>query len=60
MYHELFPKEQHPYYASVIGSHADIEAVQLKDVRDFFKQYYSPNNCSVAIVGDFNRADARN
>lgn len=58
LYHELFPKE-HPYYASVIGSHADIEAVQLKDVRDFFKQYYSPNNCSIAIVGDFNRADAK-
>jgi zinc protease len=58
LYHELFPKE-HPYYASVIGSHEDIEAVRLKDVRDFFKQYYSPNNCSVAIVGDFNKADAK-
>lgn len=58
LYHELFPKE-HPYYASVIGSHADIEAVQLKDVRDFFKQYYSPNNCSVAIVGDFKTSEAK-
>lgn len=58
LYHELFPKE-HPYYASVIGSHADIEAVQLKDVREFFKQYYSPNNCSIAIVGDFDKANAK-
>ena len=36
--HELFPKG-HPYYASVIGSHADIEAARLDDVRDFFKQF---------------------
>jgi len=52
MYHELFPKT-HPYYADVIGSHADIESAELNDVRDFFKTYYSPNNASVAIVGDF-------
>src|SRR5881275_2487032 len=31
MYHQLFPK-QHPYYASVIGSHADIEAARVGDV----------------------------
>ena len=31
--HELFPKE-HSYYGSVIGSHADIEAARLNDVRD--------------------------
>jgi zinc protease len=50
--HALFPKT-HPYYAYVIGSHADIEAAELNDVRDFFKTYYAPNNASVAIVGDF-------
>src|SRR5215471_16102267 len=41
MYHTLFPKE-HPYYADVIGSHSDIQAAKLEDVRNFFKQYYSP------------------
>jgi len=54
VFHELFPKG-HPYYASVIGSHADIEAVRLVDVREFFKQYYCPNNASLAIVGDFDK-----
>ncbi len=58
LYHELFPKE-HPYYASVIGSHADVEAARLKDVRDFFKQYYTPNNASLAIVGDINKEQAK-
>ena len=52
MWHELFPKN-HPYYGNVIGSHADIEAAELGDVRDFFKTYYAPNNCTLAIVGDF-------
>jgi zinc protease len=53
LFHQLFPRE-HPYYASVIGSHADIEAAQLADVREFFKLYYAPNNASLAIVGDIN------
>ena len=48
----LFPKG-HPYYASVIGSHADVEAARLNDVRDFFQHYYTPNNASIAIAGDF-------
>ncbi|HYO99421.1 MAG TPA: pitrilysin family protein [Pyrinomonadaceae bacterium] len=58
VYHNLFPKT-HPYYANVIGSHADIEAARLKDVREFFKTYYAPNNASLAIVGDINKAQAR-
>jgi zinc protease len=53
-YHTLFPKT-HPYYASVMGSHADIEAARLADVREFHNQYYSPNNASMAIVGDFDK-----
>lgn len=51
-YHLLFPKE-HPYYASVIGSHADIESARIADVRDFHQQFYTPNNASIAIAGDF-------
>jgi len=58
VYHRLFPMA-HPYYANVIGSHADIEAAHLDDVRDFFRQYYTPNNASLAIVGDFDRAQAK-
>ena len=51
LFHQLFPKH-HPYYASIIGSHADIEAAQLADVRSFFQLYYAPNNASLAIVGN--------
>ena len=58
LYQTVFPKG-HPYYAAVIGSHQDIESAQLDDVRTFFKQYYAPNNASVAIVGDFDKARAK-
>jgi zinc protease len=58
LFHQLFPKD-HPYYASVIGSHADIEAARLKDVHEFFRLYYSPNNASLAIVGDIDKSKTR-
>src|SRR5215813_15529194 len=55
MFHQLFPKN-HPYYADVMGSHTDIQAAKLEDVKQFFKSYYAPNNASIAIVGDINKA----
>jgi zinc protease len=53
--HLMYPKD-HPYYGHVIGSHADIQAAKLEDVKSFFKQYYGPNNASLAIVGDIDKA----
>src|SRR5579862_269896 len=58
VFHALFPKT-HPYYADVIGSHLDIQAAKLEDVRNFFRQYYAPNNASLAIVGDFDKAQTK-
>src|SRR5262249_3529799 len=58
MFHQLFPKN-HPYYGDVIGSHADIQAAKLEDVKDFFKRYYAPTNASLAIVGDIDKASVK-
>jgi zinc protease len=58
MFQALYPAP-HPYHGVVIGSHADIEAADLNDVRQFFRQYYTPNNASIAIVGDFDPATAK-
>jgi zinc protease len=58
MNHALFPKN-HPYYASVIGSHADIQNAKLADVRDFFTRYYGPNNASIVIAGDIDKVRTR-
>jgi zinc protease len=41
------------------GDLKDIDAATLKDVQDFFKTYYAPNNAALAIVGDFEPADAK-
>jgi len=56
--HALFPKT-HPYYAAVIGSHADIQSAKLADVRDFFTRFYGPNNASIVIAGDIDKAKTR-
>ncbi len=58
VYQLLFPKS-HPYYGNVIGSHADIEAARIADIRDFHQQFYTPNNASIAIAGDFNPAQLK-
>ena len=49
----------HPYYGNVIGSHEDIQAAKLEDVQKFFRQYYAPNNASLAIVGDIDVAQTK-
>jgi zinc protease len=58
LFHQVFPKG-HPYYASIMGSHADIESARIEDVRNFFKLYYAPNNASLSIVGDIDPAKTR-
>lgn len=42
----------HPYSWSVIGSMEDLNAASIKDVKDWFKEYYGPNNAIVSIAGD--------
>jgi zinc protease len=56
--HLLYPAG-HPYYADVIGSHADIEAARIADVRDFHQQFYTPNNSTIVIAGDFKPAELK-
>ena len=56
--HLLYPPS-HPYYANVIGSHADIQAAKLEDVQSFFRAYYGPNNATIAIAGDFDNAQIK-
>jgi predicted Zn-dependent peptidase len=54
----LFPKP-HPYYECVIGDISDIQNAQPEDVRKFFREYYGPNNASLALVGDFDPKSAK-
>jgi zinc protease len=58
IYENLHPKG-HPYSWDVIGIHEDLTAATLEDVREFFKTYYTPNNLSLVIAGDFDPAEAK-
>lgn len=49
----------HPYRHSPIGSHEDLTAATLDDVQGFFEQYYVPSNAAIAVVGDFQSAEAK-
>lgn len=58
MLQNLYPVG-HPYNTDVIGEHSDLTASTLDDVKDFFRTYYSPNNLSLVIAGDFDPAEAK-
>lgn len=49
----------HPYSWTPIGSMDDLNAASLKDVRDFFHQWYSPNNAVLVLSGDITLAEAK-
>ncbi len=48
-----------PYHWLTIGSHADLSAATLEDVRAFFRAYYRPSDASLAIAGDVDPERAR-
>jgi zinc protease len=54
----MYP-EDHPYHHPVIGSHADLTAASVDDVKQFFRSYYLPSNASLVIAGDFKRDEAK-
>jgi zinc protease len=55
---KLYPPT-HPYHHPVIGSHADLNAASVEDVKAFFRQFYVPSNASLVISGDFAPAQAK-
>jgi zinc protease len=48
-----------PYHWQTIGSHEDLQAASLDDVREFFQRWYGPGNASLAIVGDIDLVKTR-
>lgn len=47
----LFAK--HPYRWTTIGTMEDLNNAKLSEFQDFFKKYYSPNNATLVVAGDF-------
>ncbi len=62
-----FPWLDMPQYANknwynshnFYGDLKDIEAATLADAKSFSQTYYSPNNAALALVGDFDEAQAK-
>ena len=48
----MFPAD-HPYVTGVIGTHEDLEAANVNNVKDFFANFYVANNASLVVAGDF-------
>ena len=57
--HEAIYPADHPYHWLTIGTHEDLEAANLEDVKGFFKAWYTPENASLAIAGDVTVAKAK-
>jgi zinc protease len=58
IFENVFPAG-HPYSWPTIGSHEDLTAATFEDVKDFFRTYYTPNNLSLIVAGDFDPAEAK-
>ena len=51
--------EDHPYSWSVIGSLSDLAATTLDYVKEFYHTFYGPNNATLVISGDFDKAETK-
>lgn len=51
---EIFKRafKEHPYRWTTIGSIEDLEAAEFEEFMEFYKEYYVPNNATLAIAGD--------
>ena len=47
----------HPYRWPTIGWMEDIRAMQLDEVRGFYRTFYAPNNATLVVVGDVVEAE---
>ncbi len=51
--------EGHPYHHLTIGTHEDLEAASLDDVKNFFTTWYVPNNATLVVSGAFDAEAAK-
>jgi zinc protease len=58
IYENMYPRG-HPYRHSVIGTHEDIQAATVQDVKDFHRRFHVPNNAALVVAGDFDPVEVR-
>ena len=51
--------ESHPYSWPVIGWPSDLRVISKEQADEYYNTYYSPNNLTAALVGDFDVDEAK-
>lgn len=54
----LYP-EGHPYSWLTIGELEDLQNATLDDVKEFYEEWYGPNNATLVIAGDINEEEVK-
>jgi predicted Zn-dependent peptidase len=49
----------HPYHWPIIGWPSDIPAISKAQANEFYRTYYSPENITLILVGDFKSAEGQ-
>lgn len=55
VYQNLF--KGHPYQRPIFGKKETLKAITLEQLEGFYRAYFHPANCSLALVGDFTLKD---
>lgn len=50
---------EHPYGRPVEGTEESLDSITRKDILDFHRTYYAPNNSIMAVVGDINSGEVK-
>lgn len=54
----IYP-EGHPYNWQVIGELVDLQSATVEDVKEFYDNFYGPNNATLVLAGDFETDNAK-
>ncbi len=54
----LYPSD-HPYSWTTIGALPDLQAATIDDVKEFYDEFYGPNNATLVIAGDIDIAETK-
>lgn len=49
---------EHPYHHPTIGWRSDVEGVPIERLRQFYRDFYYPNNATLLVMGDFQSDEA--
>jgi len=50
---------KHPYHWPIIGYMEDLDAAKEQDYKQFYADFYIPNNATLSIAGDLNTEEAK-